>query len=148
MHRFQRSKELGGYSVARFGNVIPEYTVDLENKAPEDFEAAKARYIRRKDTVEAYYLKMGEIESHFRRYITHYPILMWSMFANTLKMPFHIVSEYRYEHDERYRKKIDSLDAEQIAKEKERINKLKSELREFIRQDLEREKSSVNATLQ
>lgn len=140
VHRFQKPQKGGGYLAARFGYVIPEYTVDLDNKAPQDFNLAKARLQRRNDTVEKYYIEMGQIEDYFQRYVGHFPKIIWSIFANTIKMPFHIVSEYKYEHNEAYRKKIDDLDAKQKAEEEERINKLKSELREFIAQDLENEK--------
>lgn len=131
--------------MARFGYEIPEYTIDLDDQAPEDLALATERYKRRKDTVESAYIKMGQIEDHITRYITHFPKIMWSLFANTLKMPFHIVSEYRYEHNEKYRQKIDALDAEAKAKEEERVNALKSQLKEFIRQDLEKEKPGLNA---
>ncbi len=132
--------------MARFGYAIAEYTVDLDDKAPQDFKIAKARFERRNDTVEKYYIRMGQIEDYATRYITHFPKMMWSMFANTFKMPFHIVSEYRYEHNQAYRKKIDDLDSLQKAKEDERANKLKSELREFIKQDLEKEKQPPSGT--
>ena len=145
VHRFQKSEKLGGYAVARFGYVIPEYTVDLENKAPADLTSAKARYSRRNDTVEKYYLRMGQIEDYLTRYVTHFPKMMWSIFANTLKMPFHIVSEYRYEHNEKYRSKIDALDAQAKAEEDARISVLRSELKEFIRQDLTQEKQLTGA---
>lgn len=145
VHRFQKSQGLGGYGVARFGYVIPEYTVNLDNKAPEDLSLAKGRFKRRKDTVESAYIKMGQIEDYITRYITHFPKIMWSLFANTIKMPFHIVSEYRYEHDEQYRRRIDDLDLQAKAQEEEKVNALKSQLREFIKQDLEKEKSSLNA---
>ena len=62
------------------------------------------------------------------------------MFANTLKMPFHIISEYRYEHNEAYRKRIDQQDALAEAEENERIKKLKDQLYEFLKIDLEKEK--------
>ena len=140
VHRLQKAQEGGGYLAARFGYVIAEYTVDLDNKAPQDFNLAKARLKRRNDTVEKYYIEMGQIENYFQRYVGHFPKIIWSLFANTIKMPFHIFSEYKYEHNEAYRKKIDDLDARQKAREEERINKLKSELREFIGKDLEEEK--------
>ena len=131
--------------MARFGYEIPEYTIDLNNKAPEDLFLAKDRFTRRKDTVESAYIKMGQIEDYITRYITHFPKIMWSLFANTIKMPFHIVSEYRYEHNEKYRQKIDDLDLQAKAKEEERVSALKNQLREFITRDLEKEKSSLNA---
>ena len=140
VHTFQKSETFGGYTVARFGYVIPEYTVDLDNKAPEDRGKAKIRYLRRKAAVENYYLKMGQIEDYLTRYITHFPKIIWSVFANTLKMPFHIVSEYRYEHNEAYRKRIDQQDALAEAEENERIKKLKDQLYEFLKIDLEKEK--------
>lgn len=130
--------------MARFGYVIPEYTVNLDNKAPEDLSLAKDRFKRRKDTVESAYIKMGQIEDYITRYITHFPKIMWSLLANTIQMPFHIVSEYRYEHNEKYRQRIDDLDLQAKAKEEEKVSALKSRLREFIKQDLEKEKSSLN----
>ena len=145
VHRFEKSSKLGGYVVARFGYVIPEYTVDLENKAPQDFGAAKRRLERRNDTVETYYLRMGQIESYFRRYIWHFPSIMWRGFANTLTMPFHIVSEYRYDNNPAYRERIDKLDAQQKAREDARLDKLREELKDFIRRDLEKEGKNLNA---
>lgn len=144
MHKFQKSEKLGGYAVARFGYLIPEYTVDLDKRAPENAELARQRYKRRKDRVEKLSIQMGQIEDYLSRYITHFPKMMWSIFANTLKMPFHIVSEYRYEHNEQYRRRIDELDARRKAEEDARVKLLKEELREFIRQDLEKEKPPID----
>lgn len=139
VHRFQKSEGLGGYAVARFGYVIPEYTVDLNKKAPADFKIAKTRFERRNDVVETYYLRMGQIESYFRRYVWHFPMIISSVAANFLKIPFHIVSEYRYDHDEQYRQRIDQLDQKQKLAEDTRIAKLRDELNEFIKKDLEKE---------
>lgn len=141
VHRFQKSEKHGGYVVSRFGYVIPEYTVNLEADAPEDFGLAKARYLRRKNTVETYMIRMGQIESYGRRYVTHFPRIMWSLFANTFKMPFHIFSEYKYEHNQEYRRRIDDLDEKQRSLEEERRNGIKKKLNEFIVKDLEKEKS-------
>jgi len=147
VHRYEKSSKLDGYAVARFGYVIPEYTVDLENKAPQDLAVAKERFKRRNDIVESYYLRMGRIESYFRRYVWHFPMIMWSIFANTLKMPFHIVSEYRYGNNPAYREKIDNLDARQKEIEDARQDKLRLELREFVRKDLEKEEVILNAVV-
>ena len=143
VHRFQKSEKYGGQVVARFAYVIPEYTVDLENKAPSDLKLAKSRFIRRNDMVETYYIQMGQIESYGRRYLTHFPRIMWSIFANTIKLPAHIISEYRYDNNEQYRKKIDALDAQQKAKEDAKTSQIKEQLKEFIRQDLENEKQAL-----
>lgn len=145
VHRFQKSSKHGGYVVARFAYVIPEYTVDLENKAPEDFSLAKSRYIRRNDMVETLYIRMGQIENYGRRYFTHFPRIMWSIFANTIKLPAHIISEYRYDHNEKYRQKIDALDARKKAEEDRKINQLKEELKNYLIKDLEKEASLKNA---
>ena len=143
VHRFQQSAKLGGYAVARFGYEIPEYTIDLNHKAPADLKTAKERFLRRNDMVEISYIRMGQIESYGRRYVTHFPRMMWSIFANTLKMPFHIVSEYRYDNNEKYRKKIDDLDAQAKAQEDARINTIKEQLKEYLRQDLEKEANAA-----
>ena len=145
VHKFQKSAKHGGYVVARFAYVIPEYTVDLENKAPSDFNLAKSRYLRRNDMVETLYIRMGQIENYGRRYFTHFPRIMWSIFANTFKLPAHIVSEYRYDHNEKYRQKIDALDAQKKAKEERKINQLKEELKSYLTKDLEKEASLKNA---
>ena len=92
MHRFQKSEKYDGQTVARFGYIIPEYTTDLQNKAPQDLALAKSRFSRRHDMVEIYYIRMGQIESYGRRYLTHFPRMMWSIFANTIKLPAHIIS--------------------------------------------------------
>ncbi len=143
VHRFQKSEKYGGQTVARFGYIIPEYTVDLENKAPQDLELAKSRFKRRHDMVETYYIRMGQIESYGRRYLTHFPRMMWSIFANTIKLPAHIISEYRYDNNEEYRRKIDALDAQAKAREDAKTNQIKEQLKEFIRQDLEKEQSAL-----
>ena len=139
VHRFQKSEKYGGQTVARFGYIIPEYTVDLENKAPQDLALARSRFTRRHDMVEIYYIRMGQIESYGRRYLTHFPRMMWSIFANTIKLPAHIISEYRYDTNEKYREKIDALDAKAKAKEDAKTSQIKEQLKEFIRQDLEKE---------
>ena len=141
VHQFQKSAKHGGYVVARFAYVIPEYTVDLENKAPSDFNLAKSRYLRRNDMVETYYFRMGQIENYGRRYITHFPRIMWSIFANTVKMPLHIFSEYKYDHNEKYRQRIDALDAQRLSKEDQKINRIKEELKDYLVKDLEKESS-------
>ncbi len=140
VHKFQKSEKLGGYAVARFGYEIPEYTIDLENKAPGDFKIAKERFKRRNDIVEEYYMKMGQIESYFRRYITHYPILMADMAGGVLTLPFHIVSGYRYDHNEKYRAMTDEFDRREREVEDARVAKLRQELMEFIKLDLEKER--------
>jgi len=143
VHRFQKSEKYGGQTVARFGYIIPEYTVDLENKAPQDFALARSRFTRRHDMVEIYYIRMGQIESYGRRYLTHFPRMMWSIFANTIKLPAHIISEYRYDTNEKYREKIDALDAKVKAKEDAKTSQIKEQLKEFIRQDLEKEQPAL-----
>ena len=147
VHRFQKSEKYGGQTVARFGYIIPEYTVDLENKAPQDLALARSRFTRRHDMVEIYYIRMGQIESYGRRYLTHFPRMMWSIFANTIKLPAHIISEYRYDTNEKYREKIDALDAKVKAKEDAKTSQIKEQLKEFIRQDLEKEESTPQNSL-
>ncbi|MDO8748344.1 MAG: hypothetical protein Q7J72_04430 [Candidatus Omnitrophota bacterium] len=147
MHRFQKSEKYDGQTVARFGYIIPEYTTDLENKAPQDLALAKSRFSRRHDMVEIYYIRMGQIESYGRRYLTHFPRMMWSIFANTIKLPAHIISEYRYDTNEKYREKIDALDAKVKAKEDAKTNQIKEQLKEFIRQDLEKEEFALQNSL-
>ena len=129
--------------MARFGYIIPEYTVDLENKAPQDLALARSRFTRRHDMAEIYYIRMGQIESYGRRYLTHFPRMMWSIFANTIKLPAHIISEYRYDTNEKYREKIDALDAKAKAKEDAKTSQIKEQLKEFIRQDLEKEQPAL-----
>lgn len=140
VHKFQKSKSLdGGYAVARFGYVIPEYTADLNKKAPKDLKLAKERYLRRKWIVENYYIQMGKIDTYFRRFVGRYPPLISSLAGNVFKTPFNIVSEYRYDHNEAYRQRIDKADAMQKAKEDARNKMIMEKLYEFIRQDLQKE---------
>lgn len=140
VHKFQKAKSLdGGYAVARFGYVIPEYTVNLDKKAPKDLKLAKQRYLRRKWIVENYYIQMGKIDTYFRRYVWRYPQMISSLAANVFKSPFNITSEYRYDHNQAYRQKIDKADAMQKAKEDARNKMIMEKLYEFIRQDLQKE---------
>ena len=140
VHKFQKAKSLdGGYGVARFGYIIPEYTVDMDKKAPKDLKLAKQRYSRRKWIVENYYIQMGKIDTYFRRYVWRYPTMISSLTANVFKTPFNVASEYKYDHNEAYRQKIDKADALQKAKEDARNKMIMEQLYDFIRQDLQKE---------
>lgn len=146
VHKFQKSPELEGYGVLRFGYLIPEYTVDLNKKAPTDFKVAKERFNRRKDMVETTYIETGQIESYLRRYVTHFPIMICDFVYNTLAMPSHIIREYKYDHNEKYRQIVDERDAKEKAMEDKRRKELVDKLNEFIKQDLDKEKENNAAS--
>ncbi len=123
----------GGFLVRRHGLLIPEYTIDVANKAPGDRNIAKQRFKRRKDIVNYYYKKMGRIYDDTLTRSADFTNLMTGPF----RLPGAAIEDYKYEHDAEYREKVD---AEQRKLEEEEIairEKFKKELLDYIRRDME-----------
>lgn len=127
-----------GYMVSRNNTVIPEYTVGGENKAPLDLDLAKSRFKSRRSKVEYYYKKMNIIYSIYSSFVT-YPTAIVGMVGGVFKLPFIFVSNYRYEHNPEYRKKIDALEMERRIRDAREREALKEKLNNFIAQELEKE---------
>lgn len=140
-YRFQHGKTPydKGYLVSRDDRIILEYTIGKDNSVP-GIKLAKERYNRRKKIVEDFYKKMGLIENHFSMVVWRPTIVFWKMVGGVFRLPFIALSDYRCEHNAKYKEKIRNLEARQDALEKARKDKLKDKLNEYIKGDLEKER--------
>lgn len=140
-YRFQHGEKPydKGYVASRGGYTILEYTVGSDNSVPADLEVARSRFKRRRRTVEHYYKKMGEIQNRFKATFVDPAVMGLKFLGGMLKLPCVAVSDYRYEHNPKYREKIDSIELEQDQKEAMRIALLKEQLAAYIQKDLSRE---------
>jgi hypothetical protein len=139
-YKFQRGNKPydKGYVVSRDGYAILEYTVGKGNSVP-DLELAKMRFRKRKNIVEHYYKKMGYIENRFKMAFWDPCIIFVKAIGGVMRLPFVVVSDYRYEHNPRYREKIMKREQEQDTQEEARIQKLKDALNIYIQKELSRE---------
>ncbi|MFH1398023.1 MAG: PKD domain-containing protein [Candidatus Omnitrophota bacterium] len=128
-----------GYIITRNQQTVLEYTLGENNTVP-DKDLATERFKRRRKAVEIFYKRMGYIESYYRLYFWNHVAMMADAIGGIFRMPGVAISDYKYNHDPKYREKIIKLEDEQEAKEEVRINKIKAELREYVKEDLEREK--------
>jgi len=129
----------GGYVVVRDGTVIPEYTFGKDKTVPADLKLAEERFRRRKEMVEYYYEKMGTVSNRVKETLVDYPVNMGKLVTGIFRLPFIARSEYKYEHDPKYREMIDKKEEERQAKERERVKKYQAWLDEYIQKDLELE---------
>lgn len=127
-----------GYVASRDGKVILEYTVGKDNSVP-DLSTAKARFKRRRDTVEDYCKKIGSVENRFKEMFIDYPVMIFKFITGVFRLPFIGVSEYKYEHDPKYREKIQAIEAQKDAQERARIKEIKDKLSAYIKEDLAKE---------
>lgn len=128
-----------GYVVTRDDKGMPEYTAGKDNVLPDDLKLAEERFRRRKEMVEYYYQKMGTMDNRVKETFVGYPLNMGKLVTGVFRLPFIARSEYKYEHDPKYREMIDKKEEEREAKEKERIKKYQAWLDEYIQKDLELE---------
>lgn len=127
-----------GYVVSRDDYAILEYTVGRDNQVPP-LKLAKERFNRRRKIVEDYYKKMGYIENHFKMAVYDPSIAFLKLVGGVFRLPFIAVSDYRYEHNPKYKEKIKKLEAEQDIREANRIKSLKEKLNEYLANDLTKE---------
>lgn len=126
------------YVVSRDDYAILEYTNGKDNTVPA-LKLAKERFNRRRKIVEHYYKKMGYIENHFKMALWDPVVIFIKVVGGVFRLPFIALSDYRYEHNSKYRERIKRLEDEKDAKEEARIKKLKDELDIHIQQDLAKE---------
>jgi hypothetical protein len=127
-----------GYVVARYGRVLPEYTLGKDNSVPDE-QVAKERFQRRKRTVEAYYKKMGYIENRFKQTFVDPPVFMAQAVVGILRMPAVAIRDYKYNRDPQYKEKIDQQEDAEYKAEKARIKALRDQLNVYIQEDLQKE---------
>lgn len=139
-YKFQKSSTAAtqGYLVSYDNKPIIEYTVGKEKSLP-DLPLAKERFKRRRATVEYYYKKMGLIESRFKEDFWDMPAMVVDFVGGVLRWPVTAVQDYKYNHNPKYKERIDRLEEEKEAFEKARINNLKEKLQSYIDKDLAKE---------
>ncbi len=128
-----------GYVVSRDNYTIVEYTVGENNTVPEDLALAKERFSRRRRIIEDFYKKMGAIENRFKMGFADYPIMMFKLVTGVFRLPFIGVSDYRYDHDPKYREKILKIEEQKDALEFARVAKLKEKMANYVKNDLAKE---------
>ncbi|MDD2927793.1 MAG: PKD domain-containing protein [Candidatus Omnitrophica bacterium] len=126
--------------MARYGRVLPEYTLGKDNSVPDE-QVARERFQRRKKQVEAYYKKMGYIENRFKQNFVDPPIFMLQAVIGVLRMPAVAIRDYKYNHDPQYKEKIDKQEDAEYKAEKERVKAIKDQLSAYIQEDLQKEAS-------
>jgi len=139
-YKFQKSASSGsqGYLVTYDGDPVLEYTMGKEKTLP-DLALAKERFKRRRPTVEYYCKKTGQIESRFKEYLWEVPAMCVDFLGGILRWPFIAISDYKYNHNPKYKERADRLDEEKDTFEKTRINSLKEKLAAYIAKDLAKE---------
>ncbi|MBP7836099.1 MAG: PKD domain-containing protein [Candidatus Omnitrophica bacterium] len=129
-----------GYVVARYGRVLPEYTLGKDNSVPDE-QTAKERFQRRRKQVEAYYKKMGYIENRFKQTFVDPPLFMAQAVIGILRMPAVALRDYKYNRDPKYKEEIDKKEDAEYKAEKERVKAIKAQLNAYIKEDLQKEAS-------
>jgi len=128
-----------GYVAAKDGRTILEYTVGKDNSVSPDLETAQERFNRRKMTVEQYYEKMGYMKSRLKQTFGEPPVMLAKFIGGFFRLPFIAVSNYKYNHDPKYKENIDRLEQERAEAERKRISALKEELNAYVQKDIETE---------
>jgi hypothetical protein len=129
-----------GYVVARYGRVLPEYTLGKDNSVPDE-QVAKERFQRRRKQVEAYYKKMGYIENRFKQTFVDPPLFMAQAVIGILRMPAVALRDYKYNRDPKYKEEIDKKEDAEYKAEKERVKAIKAQLNAYVKEDLQKEAS-------
>jgi len=134
-----------GYLASRDGYTIPEYTIDKDNSAPE-LKVAQERFKERRRVVEDYYKRMGLIENRCKMAVWNPCIMFFKMTGGIFRLPFIAISDYRYNHNPKYRERITALDAKEDAREEAKIKKLKDALWAYIQSGAAQPKEKIKAT--
>jgi len=142
-YKFQKASPKTGYLATYNDEPVIEYTVGKDKALPQDLSLAKERFKRRKETVEYYYKKMGLIESRFREAFLDPPSMAIDFIGGVLRWPFTAVSDYRYNHNPKYKERMDRLDEQNELLEQARVSGLKEKLAAYIAQDLTKEPVSI-----
>lgn len=142
-YKFQKSTSAAsqGYLITYDGDPVLEYTVGKEKTLP-DLALAKERFKRRRPTVEYYLKKSGQIESRLKEYLWDTPGMVLDLMGGILRWPYTAIADYKYNHNPKYKERMDKLDEEKEAMEKARIDGLKKKLADFIAADLAKEPPS------
>jgi hypothetical protein len=121
-----------GYVVKRNNVIIPEFTIDTKNAAPDDPEIARQRFKRRRHKILKFYEQMG----YFRITAVEDGKFFVSAIAAPFRAPVEGLKINKYEHDPEYRAKVDAQDEEEENKEQEKLKAIEAKMKDFIVQDL------------
>lgn len=131
-------EEKNGFAFTRYNKLIPEYTVGAEESFP-DKELAEERFKRRRKSVEYYYKKMGFIDNRFKQDFIEPPVTFVKFLFGILRVPFIMISDYKYNHNLQYKERVDKLEDQRYEAERAHIKGLKEELASYIKEDLAKE---------
>lgn len=147
-YNFKKSGPTGnqGYLVTYDDESILEYTVGKDKTLP-DLDLAKERFKRRRPTVEYYYKKMGLIEARLKEVFWDPAAMVVDFLGGILRWPYTAITDYKYNHNPKYKDRADKLDEERDALEKARINSLKVKLDEYVAKDLAKESPTQKAAV-
>lgn len=139
-YKFQHGKAPHdkGYVVSRDDYAILEYTVGNDNSVPK-LDLAKERFKQRRKIVEHYYKKMGYIENHFKMALFDPCIYFVKLIGGVFRLPAIAISDYRSNHNQKYKERIRKLEDDKDTREEARVNKLKEELNLYIQKGLSKE---------
>lgn len=135
-----------GYLVSYDGKPIADYTAGADGSLP-DLGLAKERFRRRRAKVEYYYKKMGQIESRLSQYLWDPLAFSGDFFLGIIRWPAIAICDYKYNHNPKYKERIDALDEKKDALEQARIDNLKNRLQDYIKQDLNKEHPVTEASV-
>ncbi len=137
-YKFQRGEKPydQGYVVYRDGYMIPEYSLGENNSAAAELELAKDRFKRRRSTVEYYQRKLGNIENGLERFFWNPLCMVVKTVFGQLRLPFVAISNYRYNHNPKYKEKVIKAEEKCQNKEKAQVEKIKDQLNTYIQKDL------------
>lgn len=137
-YKFQLGKKPydKGYVTSRDDYTILEYSIGRDNSLPADLGLAKERFKRRRKIVEHYYKKMGYIENHFKMTFWNPCIYTFKTMKGLFRLPFLAISDYRYEHNLKYKERIIEIEDEKEAREEAYIQGWKDKLNRYIQQDI------------
>ena len=139
-YRFQKATSgTPGYLACYDGYPIPEYTSGKEKSLPPDLTLAKERFKRRRTTVEYYYKQMDQIESRLKAFLWEPPAMIVGFIGGVVRWPFIAAADYKYNHNLKYKTKIDKQDEEKEELETARVNNLRKKLDAYIAEDLSKE---------
>ena len=129
-----------GYIVSRSGFIIPEYTIGKDASAP-DLLLAKERFSRRQKIVEYYYKRLDLIHNRFNETFWEPTRDISKFIAGMLITPVRFYTDYKYNHDQKYKTKVDARDARIDAMEEQRLKEVKEKLKLYVQEDCAKEEA-------
>ncbi len=144
-YKFQKSgsgaSASQGYLASYNDEPILEYTVGKDKTLP-DLNLAKERFKRRRPTVETYYKKMGLIEPRLKEVFWDPAAMFLDFIGGIFRWPYTAITDYKYNHNPKYKERMDKLDEQKEALEKARVDSLREKLKTYITADLAKEPPS------